>query len=90
MNKSKKSEQLHKRPYMQLCDNYDENDGFTCRKKRRRKSSIESPCHSSGDEMKKKGFIKYEQEDEVDEDGLPICLGQSAALHHFKGMRMMG
>ena len=40
--------------------------------------------------MKKKGFIKYEQEDEVDEDGLPICLGQSAALHHFKGMRMMG
>lgn len=33
--------------------------------------------------MKKKGCIKYEQEDEVDEDGLPICLrtvGRSASF----------
>ena len=70
---------------MQLCDdNYDQNDGYTCRKKRRRKSSIESPCqqYSSGDERQKR-CIKYEQDDEVDEDGLPICLrtvGRSASF----------
>ena len=51
---------------MQLCDdNYDQNDGYTCRKKRRRKSSIESPCqqYSSGDERQKR-CIKYEQDEQ--------------------------
>ena len=85
MNKSKKSEQLQKRPYLQLCDNYDENDGFTCRKKRRRKSSIESPCqHSSGDERKKSCIING-QEYEDDEDGLPACLRTVGRSASFQG-----
>jgi hypothetical protein len=35
--------------------------------------------------MKKKGFIKYEQEDEVDEDGLPICLRTVGRSASFQG-----